>query len=78
MDSKIKRLQKEKLLRELTDEEVNSGKKYATQILKDVGKKTITVAASGAILYAGKALISKEFSAKELGNAIFNGGAKKK
>lgn len=75
---KINRLQMEKQLRELTDSEVNSGRKFAQQILKDVGKKTLTTALSGAALYAGKALITKSFDAKEFGNAIFNGGAKKK
>lgn len=75
---KINRLQMEKQLRELTESEVNSGRVYARQILKDVGKKVITTAVSGAILYAGKAAVSGDFDPKEFGNAIFNGGAKKK
>ncbi len=78
LQTKIQRLQLEKQLRELTDSEINSGKKVAMQILSDVGKKVITTAATGALLYAGKAAISKKFDTKEFANAVFNGGAKKK
>lgn len=78
LQAKIQHLQLEKQLRELTDSEVNTGKKVTMQILGDVGKKVITTAATGAILYAGKAAISKKFDTKEFANAIFNGGAKKK
>ncbi len=75
---KINRLQMEKQLKELTDGEVNSGRKYAQQILKDVGKRALTTTLSGAALYAGKALVTRSFDVKEFGNAIFNGGPKKK
>lgn len=78
LKKKIERLQMEKQLRELTESEVNSGRTYAKKIMKDVGSKVITTAAAGGILYLGKAALSKEFNAKEFGNAIFNGGAKKK
>lgn len=78
LKEKIERLQLEKQLRELTDKEVNSGRTYATDILKDIGKKVLTTAGAGAILYAGKAAVSGNFDMKEFGSAIFNGGAKKK
>ena len=78
LKKKIERLQLEKQLRELTNSEVNSGRVYAQKILKDVGSKVLTTAASGALLYAGKAAITKSFSPQELANAIFNGGPKKK
>ena len=78
LKQKIERLQLEKQLRELTNSEVNSGRVYAQKILKDVGSKVLTTAASGALLYAGKAAITKSFSPQELANAIFNGGPKKK
>ncbi len=78
LKKKIERLQMEKQLRELTNSEVNSGRTYVAGIMKDVGRKVVTTAAAGAILYAGKAALTKSFDAKELGNAIFNGGAKKK
>lgn len=78
LKQKIERLQLEKQLRELTSQEVNSGRVYAQKILKDVGSKVLTTAASGALLYAGKAAITKSFSPQEFANAIFNGGPKKK
>lgn len=78
LKKKIERLQLEKQLRELTNQEVNSGRAYAQKILKDVGSRVLTTAATGALLYAGKAVITKSFSPQEFANAIFNGGAKKK
>lgn len=78
LKQKIERLRLEKQLRELTNQEVNSGRVYAQKILKDVGSKVLTTAASGALLYAGKAAITKSFSPQEFANAIFNGGPKKK
>lgn len=78
LKKKIERLQLEKQLRELTDAEVNSGRVYAQKILKDVGSRVLTTAATGALLYAGKAAVTKSFSPQEFANAIFNGGAKKK
>ena len=78
LKQKIERLQLEKQLRELTNQEVNSGRVYVQKILKDVGSKVLTTAASGALLYAGKAAITKSFSPQEFANAIFNGGPKKK
>ena len=50
LKQKIERLQLEKQLRELTNAEVNSGRVYAQKILKDVGSKVLTTAASGALL----------------------------
>lgn len=76
--AKIERLQLEKQLRELTDGEVDSGKRYVQQILRTVGTKTLTTALSGAALYAVKAAVSGDFNPQELGSAIFNGGPKKK
>lgn len=78
LKAKIERLQMEKQLRELTNQEVNSGKVYAQKILKDVGGRVLTTVATGAILYAGKAAVSGSFDTKEFANAIFNGGPKKK
>lgn len=78
LKAKIERLQMEKQLRELTNQEVNSGKVYAQKILKDVGSRVLTTVATGAVLYAGKAAVSGTFDTKEFANAIFNGGPKKK
>ena len=76
--SRIERLKLEQQYKELSDADVSAGKAYTEQILKDVGKRVATTVLTGAALYAGKAIITKEFNAREFGNAIFNGGAKKK
>lgn len=78
LKAKIERLQLERQLRTLTTEEVNSGKAFAQNVLKSIGQKTLTTIGTGALLYAGKAFISKEFNPKEFASAIFNGGPKKK
>lgn len=78
LKAKIERLQLEKQLRELTNQEVNSGRAYAENILKSIGTKAVTTIATGALLYAGKAIATKSFDPVEFGNAIFNGGPKKK
>ena len=78
LKAKIERLQLEGQLRTLTTEEVNSGRAFAQNILKSIGTKTLTTIGSGALLYAGKALVTKSFDIKEFGSAIFNGGPKKK
>lgn len=78
LKKKVERLKLEKEYRALTDNEVNSGKVFVSSILTDVGKKTLTTAITGALLYSGKAAVTKSFDVKEFGNAIFNGGPKKK
>lgn len=75
---KIERLKLERELRELTKSELSAGQKFVEEVLKDVGKKTLTTALTGAALYGTKAVVSNEFNRKELGEAIFNGGPKKK
>lgn len=77
---RIGRVKKEKELKDLEKEnvDVNEGKDYVKQILKDAGKKVLTTAIAGGVLYAGKAFLAQEFDRKEFGDAIFYGGAKKK
>lgn len=78
LQQRIQKLQMEKQLRELTNEEIYPGKKAAMNVLQSIGTKVITTAVTGAALYGLKAAVSKNFKAKEFGDAIFNGGAKKK
>ena len=78
LNQKITRLKAEQELRTLTNKQLSPGKAFVAEVMHDAGKKALTTAATGAMLYAGKSFVSKEFDAKELGNAIFNGGAKKK
>lgn len=78
LGKRIQRLEKETRLKDLEKKNIDSGKEYARDILKDVGKRVITTAATGAILYGTKALVSHEFNLRDLANAVFHGGAKKK
>lgn len=65
LNSKIGRLEKEKKLKELTDNDINSGRKVAKDVMKTAGTKTITTVASGATLYAVKTAMTKEFDIKD-------------
>lgn len=78
LQEKIQRLQMEKQLKELTEAELHPGRKATKQALSSIGTKVATTALTGAALYGLKALVSKKFDGGELGNAIFNGGPKKK
>lgn len=75
---KVERLKLEKELKDLTDEQLNPGITGAKKALGQIGSKVLITVGTGVALYGAKAAISKQFSAKELGSAIFNGGAKKK
>ena len=68
----------EKQLKELTAEDLSPGRKAVSDILAQSGRKVATAFITGAALYAGKAFISGEYNAKEMGSAVFNGGPKKK
>lgn len=78
LQKKIQRLKLEKELRELTESEIDPGRRFVNGIMKTVGSRTLETALTGSLLYGLKAVVSREFSGKELGNAMFNGGAKKK
>lgn len=75
---KIRRLEAEIRLKDLTEKDVSNGKKIVKDILVQAGTKVATTALTGATLYGTKALITKNFDLKEFGNAVFNGGSKKK
>ena len=49
-----------------------------TLLLTIIAIATLMVAITGAALYGAKAAVTKQFDVKEFGNAIFNGGPKKK
>lgn len=78
LNKKIDRTRREGELKKLEKQNRDDGKIFTEEVMKDVGKRVITTAATGAILWAGKAWLTKNFNIAELGNAIFNGGAKKK
>lgn len=78
LKDKIERIKLEKQFKDLVDEDINPGKKFIKEILTESSKKALTTMATGAMTYAGKAALQKSFDRKEFGDAIFNGGAKKK
>lgn len=78
LQDNIKRLQLEKQFRELTESEVSPGRKYAEDVLKEVGKRALPAIGTGALLYGAAALTSRSFNPKDLAAALFNGGPKKK
>ena len=75
---KIERLQMEKQLRKLTEEEINPGRAEAKRVLSQIGTKVASTAITGATLYGIKAAVTKDFNVKDFGNAVFKGGPKKK
>ena len=78
LKSKIERIKLEKELRQLTDQEINTGRNAVKDILKNSGSKIATAVITGGTLYGIKSILSKKFNPGELGSAIFNGGPKKK
>lgn len=78
LEDRINRLRKEKELVQLENNDtMTKGEKFVYDIMYDVGKKALTIAATGALLYAGKSFVSGEFNKKELGDAMFKGGSGK-
>lgn len=78
LHAKIKRLELEKKYKDLEKSTSSEGRRFATEVLQSIGKKTLTTAGAGALLYLGKYAVTGKFNPNELGNAIFYGGAKKK
>ena len=75
---KIEKIQLEKQLRELTNEELYPGRKAVYQALSNIGTKVATTAISGGLLYGISAAVSGKFDIKELGSSLYYGGPKKK
>lgn len=53
LSKRIKRLEQEKKLKNLTDEDVSPGRTAAKNFLKTTGGRVLTTAAVGALVYAG-------------------------
>lgn len=77
LKEKIERLKIEKQFKDLVDEDINPGKKFIKDVFTEASKKSATTFLSNAMIYAGKAAISKEFDRKDFAESVFNGGAKK-
>jgi len=70
LTAKIGRLEKEKKLKDLTDSEINAGKKATNDIMKSAGTKVATTIISGAALYAIKYAVTKKFDPIEAASFI--------
>lgn len=69
----INRLDREKKLKDLTDQYVDEGRKYTKDMLKDIGKKTIPIAASTVALYSiGVAANNRGFEAGKVADDVYN------
>lgn len=78
LKKRIERLKMEKEFKSLTEEDIAPGRKFASEILSSAGKKTLTVAATGAMAYAVKAAMTQEFNIKEAASYIAANPNKKK
>jgi hypothetical protein len=60
LDARIKRLEKEKRLKELTENDISPGKKFVKDVMSSSGKKVAATLVSGATLYAVKMALNKK------------------
>lgn len=74
----IKRLENEKKLKTLIDQDVSPGRTFAKTVMSDAGKRALTTVATGTLLYGAKYAFDKQFDAKEFGKVISRGGFDKK
>jgi len=66
----VDRLQMEKKLKDLTNDDVSPGKTKAAQILKQVGTTAVTAAGTAVATYAIKAALQGNFNVKEAATFI--------
>lgn len=69
----IGRLEKERKLKTLLDNDVAPGKTFVRTVMTDAGKQALTTVAKGAMLYGVKATLTKEFKTQDLGKAMAKG-----
>ena len=78
LKKRVERMKLEKEYKSLVDEDTAPGKKYVFEILSAAGKKTLTIAAAGALAYGVKAAMTKQFDIKEAAQYIAANPNKKK
>ena len=78
LSARIKRLEQEKKLKNLTAEDVSPGKSATKKMLGQVGSKVLYTAAVGAAVYAGHYAITGKFDPNVAANYIFPNPNKKK
>lgn len=78
LKKRIERLKLEREFKNLTEDDIAPGRKYVSEILSASGKKALTMAAAGAMTYAVKTAMTKEFNLKEAAQYIAANPNKKK
>ena len=78
LKKKIERLKMEKEFKSLTNEDIKPGRTFVKDIMSSAGKKTLTIAAAGAMAYGVKVAMTKEFDLKEAAGYIAANPNKKK
>lgn len=76
--SRVKRLEQERKLKNLTDEDVATGRTAVKSFLKTTGGRILTTAAVGAAVYAGHYAMTGKFDPQQAANYIFPNPNKKK
>lgn len=79
LDARINRFKKEADLIRAERDAMTPGEKFTQDMLHEIGKKVIPLAASSAILYIGKKYVTGEWDTEALGDALLKAkGGKKK
>ncbi len=78
LERKIKRLKMEQEFKRLTKEDLSPGRKFVSDVISSAGKKTLSMAAAGAMAYAVKAAMTGEFNVKDAASYIASNPNKKK
>lgn len=78
LTKQINRLETEKKLKSLIDEDIKPGRTMVAKILKSSGSKVLSGAVAGGIAYAVHYALTKEFDPKDFANYISSNPNKKK
>jgi len=78
LKQKIERLKLERELKSLTEDDIAPGKKFVKEMAESIGKKTLATAGAGALSYALKVALTKEYDAKDAASYIGANPNKKK
>ena len=78
LTKQINRLETEKKLKSLIDEDIKPGRTMVAKIVKSSGSKVLSGAVAGGIAYAVHYALTKEFDPKDFANYISSNPNKKK
>lgn len=78
LEKKIKRFKMEQELKRLTKEDLSPGRKFVSDVISSAGKKTLSMAAAGAMAYAVKVAMTGDFNARDAASYIASNPNKKK